>query len=93
MKAIWMGTVIADSDATVSVEGNSYFPPASVDRACLRPSNLQTVCPWKGTAGYYDIVVADRVNPDAAWYYADPKPEAMAIKDYIAFWKGVRIED
>jgi uncharacterized protein (DUF427 family) len=91
-KASWNGALIAQSDATVVVEGNHYFPPASVDAARLRASETHTVCSWKGTASYHDLVVDGQVNRDAAWYYPDPKPEAAHIKGYIAFWRGVRIE-
>ncbi|MCU0804921.1 MAG: DUF427 domain-containing protein [Burkholderiales bacterium] len=92
-RAVWKDTVIAESDACEIVEGNRYFPAVAVKREHLRPSDTRTVCPWKGTARYYDVVVGDAVNPDAAWYYPDPKPEAAAIRDRIAFWKGVRVED
>jgi uncharacterized protein (DUF427 family) len=91
-KASWNGTVIAESDAFELVEGNVYFPEASVRREHLRPSAHQTVCPWKGTAGYYDVVVGDAVNREAAWYYATPSDAAKQIKGHIAFWKGVKVE-
>jgi uncharacterized protein (DUF427 family) len=91
-KAIWNGTVIAESDQTVVVEGNHYFPPDSVKREYLKPSSTQTVCGWKGTASYYTIEVNGQLNRDAAWYYPTPKPEAKQIAGYIAFWKGVKIE-
>lgn len=84
-------TVIAHSDRTVEVEGNQYFPPDDVDPGALRPSATRTVCPWKGTASYYDVVVDGREWPDAAWYYPDPKDAAAQIKDRIAFWRGVRV--
>ncbi len=74
------------------VEGNRYFPPESVARVHLGPSATQTVCPWKGVAQYYDVVVAGQVNKDAAWYYPAPKPAAENIKNRIAFWKGVKVE-
>ena len=74
------------------VEGNVYFPPSAVDRRYLRDSATHTVCPWKGTCSYYDVVVGDAVNKDAAWYYPEPKPAARNIAGYIAFWKGVKIE-
>ena len=92
-EASWNGTRIAASDDCVVVEGNRYFPPDAVDRAHLRASSRTSVCPWKGTAQYYDVVVGDRVNADAAWYYADPKPAAAAIRGRIAFWKGVDVRD
>lgn len=91
-KAIWNGAVIAESDQTIIVEGNHYFPAPSVRDEFLRPSETHTVCPWKGTASYHTIEVNGQRNPDAAWYYADPKDEARKIKGYIAFWKGVRVE-
>ena len=92
MRAVWKGTVLAESDQTIVVEGNHYFPAASVDRQYLRPSSSHTVCSWKGVASYYDVVVSDQVNGDAAWYYSDPKAAASQIKDYIAFWHGIRVE-
>ena len=91
-KAVWNGTVIAESDDTVIVEGNHYFPADSVDSALLASSDATTVCPWKGTASYYDIVVDGQTNAGAAWYYPSPKPEAAEIKDRLAFWKGVTVE-
>ena len=91
-KAIWNGQVVAQSDATIKVEGNDYFPPDSVDPKFLKPSLSQTVCPWKGTASYYDVVVEDEVAPGAAWYYKSPKPAASEIKDYVAFWRGVQVK-
>lgn len=91
MKAIWKETVLAESDDTVVVEGNHYFPRESVREEHLRPSATHTTCPWKGEASYYDVVVGDLVNKDAAWYYADPTPEAVTVKGRVAFWKGVRV--
>lgn len=91
MKAIWNGVVIAESDDTVVVEGNHYFPVAAVDRRWLRDSRTTTSCPWKGIASYYDVVVNDAENKDAAWYYPDPKHAAETIRDRIAFWKGVQV--
>ena len=90
--ARWNGAVIAQSDATIVVEGNHYFPEASVHRANLRPSATHTVCGWKGTASYYDVVVGDAVNKDAAWYYPTPTDAAKEITGRIAFWKGVKVE-
>ncbi|MGQ9482097.1 DUF427 domain-containing protein [Chloroflexus sp.] len=84
--------MIAESPTTIVVEGNHYFPPESVRREYLRDSQTHTVCPWKGTASYYDVVVNGQVNRDAAWYYPTPKEEARQIAGYIAFWRGVRIE-
>lgn len=90
-KAIWEGVELASSNDAVEVEGNQYFPPESVDKSHLRPSDRTTQCPWKGTAHYYDVVVGDKVNRDAAWYYPEPKPAAENIKDRVAFWKGVEV--
>ena len=92
MRAVWNGAVIAESDQTVVVEGNHYFPASSVDQRYLRPSSNHTVCPWKGLAGYYDVVVGDQVNRDAAWYYAEPKPAASEIEGRVAFWHGVMVQ-
>ncbi|MFZ1907773.1 MAG: DUF427 domain-containing protein [Burkholderiales bacterium] len=94
-KAIWNGTVLAEAyaDAVQRVEGNTYFPPEAVDRTYLRESQTHTVCPWKGTASYYDVVVDGEVNRDAAWYYPVAKPAAEHIAGHVAFWKGVQVED
>jgi uncharacterized protein (DUF427 family) len=91
-KAIWNGTVIAETDNFETVEGNVYFPPGSVKREFFQPSDTHTVCPWKGTASYYTVAVDGRENRDAAWYYPDPKPAAANIKDHVAFWRGVTVE-
>ncbi len=91
-RAIWNGTVIAESDRCERVEGNGYFPPDGVQRACLKPSDSHTLCPWKGTASYYHVEVNGQQNTDAAWYCARPKPAAANIRGYIAFWRGVCIE-
>ena len=91
-RASWNGVVLAESDATEVVEGNQYFPPDSLHREFLRPSSHHTVCGWKGTASYYDVVVDGKVNKDAAWYYPTPFPAAKQITGYIAFWKGVQVE-
>ncbi len=91
-KAIWKDTVLADSDKTVVVEGNHYFPPDSVRKEFLNPSSTHTECPWKGTASYYNIEVNGAKNADAAWYYPEPRAAARQIKDHIAFWHGVRVE-
>lgn len=91
VKASWRGAVIADSDETVVVEGNHYFPPEAVDFDRLRPSETTTICPWKGTAHYFSVVVDGEENPDAAWYYPEPKPAAAEIRDRVAFWKGVEV--
>ncbi len=91
-RAIWKGAVLAESDQTVVVEGNHYFPPGSVRTEFLRPSETHTVCPWKGTASYHTVEVNGERNPDAAWFYPNPSAAASKIKDHIAFWKGVRVE-
>ncbi len=92
VKAIWNGATIAESDATVIVEGNHYFPRDSVNTTYVADSLTQTRCPWKGRASYFDVVVDEQVNKDAAWYYPEPKQAAEQIKDYVAFWRGVRVE-
>ena len=89
--ASWNGATIAQSDATVVVENNHYFPADSVNPAHLKPSATTSTCPWKGTARYYSVVVDGQENRDAAWYYPDPKPAAAEIKGRIAFWKGVKV--
>ena len=91
MKAIWNGTVVAESDDTVVVEGNHYFPAAAVKREYLLPSNTKTMCAWKGEARYHTLFVDGDANPDAAWYYPAPKEAAAEIKDRVAFWKGVQV--
>ena len=91
-KAIWQGTTIAETDKTEQVEGNQYFPPAAVRREHLELSAHTTVCPWKGIAHYYNVVVNGKKNENAAWFYPEPKPAANQIKDYVAFWKGVKVE-
>ena len=91
-KASWNGTVIAESDDTVVVEGNHYFPVESVRLELFEPTEHTSVCPWKGTAGYYTVVVDGQRNENAAWYYAEPKDAAAQIKDRVAFWKGVEVE-
>lgn len=93
MKAIWNNKVIAESSETVVVERNHYFPVDSVNRSYLQESDTHTVCPWKGTASYYDLYVDGELNKDAAWYYPEPKSAAEQIKGRIAFWKGVQITD
>ncbi len=92
-KAIWQDTVLAESDKTIEVEGNQYFPPEAIKREYFKPNDQHTTCPWKGLASYYDVDVAGKRNPNAAWYYPEPKPAANKIKDYVAFWKGVRVEN
>ena len=91
-RALWKGAVLAESDDTIVVEGNHYFPPQALRREFFRESATQTVCGWKGTASYYDIVVGEAVNHDAARYYPTTKPEATNIADYVAFWHGVTVE-
>jgi len=92
VKAIWKGKVLAESDQTEVVEGNHYFPADTVHKEFFRPSETHSTCPWKGVASYYSIEVDGEKNPDAAWYYPDPKPAARNITGRVAFWKGVRIE-
>lgn len=91
-KAVWNGTVIAESGDTIVVEGNHYFPPESVGSEYLVDSSSHTVCPWKGVASYYDVAVNGDVNRGAAWYYPEPSPAASQIAGYIAFWRGVKVE-
>ena len=90
--ATWEGQVLAESNNTVEVEGNQYFPPDSVHKENLQPSDHTTQCPWKGTAHYYHVVVNGKTNPNAAWYYPEPSAAAREIKDRVAFWKGVKVE-
>ncbi|MGM9425416.1 DUF427 domain-containing protein [Hydrogenophaga sp. MI9] len=92
MKATWNGAVIADSDDTVLVEGNHYFPEAALNRSFVTFSNHRTTCAWKGEAKYLSLLVNGELNTDAAWYYPDPKPEAENIRGRVAFWKGVKVE-
>ena len=89
MKAKWNNQVIADSEDTVVVEGNHYFPPDSINGDYFQNSNTHTTCPWKGEASYYKIVIEDKVEEDAAWYYPEPKEAAKEIKNFVAFYKGV----
>ena len=93
-KATWNGEVLAESAQGILVEGNIYFPPDSVNREYLRDSERQYTCPWKGQAGYYDVVVKGKVNKDAAWFYYEPSEAAKVIKDYVAFdtWNGIEVE-
>ena len=92
VRATFRGTVIAESDDTVVVEGNHYFPPGAVKAEYLEPSTHHTTCPWKGLASYHHVVVDGQRATDAAWYYPDPKEAASEIKDRIAFWRGVVVE-
>jgi len=92
MKASWNGCVIAESNDTVLVEGNHYFPDSSLKREYVSFSNHKTSCAWKGQASYYSLMVNGELNTDAVWYYADPKPEAEMVRNRVAFWKGVKVE-
>ena len=91
-RATWNGTLLVESDDTVVVEGNHYFPVDAVVDGALQPSDTQSVCPWKGTASYYDVIAGGEVNKDAAWYYPEPKDAAKEITGRLAFWKGVVVE-
>ncbi len=91
MKAVWNGVIVAESAATRVVEGNHYFPPASIDRKYFKDSETTSICPWKGEASYYTLEVDGTRNADAAWHYPKPKEAAAEIKDYIAFWRGVEV--
>jgi uncharacterized protein (DUF427 family) len=91
MKAIWNNTVLAESNDTIVVEGNHYFPADSIIKDHFKPSETHTVCGWKGTASYYDVVAGGETNSDAAWYYPQTKPDAKEIEGYVAFWKGVQV--
>jgi len=91
-RATWNDAVLAESAETVAVEGNQYFPLSDVRQDYLRPTDSHTTCPWKGVASYYDVVVGDRVNQNAAWYYANPSTAASGIKGCVAFWRGVKVE-
>lgn len=92
MKATWNGVVLAESDKTIVIEGNHYFPADTVNRQYFRNSSTHTTCPWKGEASYYDVVVDGQMNKDAAWYYPETKPAADEVKDRVAFWRGVEVE-
>ncbi|HZU58592.1 MAG TPA: DUF427 domain-containing protein [Actinocrinis sp.] len=92
VRATWNGQVLAESDHTIVVEGNHYFPPEAVNREFFAPSTTHTTCPWKGLASYYTVNVNGESNPDAAWYYPEPKDAAAKIRDYVAFWHGVTVE-
>ncbi|WP_436514628.1 DUF427 domain-containing protein [Ekhidna sp. To15] len=93
MKAIWNGEIIAESDDTVVVEGNHYFPPSSIKKDYFKETATQSVCPWKGTASYFSVEVNGEENKDAAWYYPETSELAKNIKGYVAFWKGVKVEN
>ena len=91
MKAVWRDTVVAESDDTVVIEGNHYFPEGALRREFVRPSGHHSFCPWKGEASYYTLEVDGKVNPNAVWYYANPKDAAKEIRGRVAFWKGVSV--
>jgi uncharacterized protein (DUF427 family) len=91
MKAIWNNAVLAESDETIVVEGNHYFPADAINKEFFAPSETHTVCGWKGTASYYDVVVNGATNKDAAWFYPATKPDAKEIENRVAFWKGVQV--
>ncbi len=91
-RAVWNGAVLAESDETIVVEGNHYFPRDTLNSEYLAPSDRQSRCPWKGMAGYFDVNVKGNLNPGAAWFYDDPKPAAADIAGRVAFWRGVQIE-
>ena len=93
MKAIWENKILAESDDTIVIENNHYFPPSSINQQYFTKSDTTSICPWKGTANYYTITVNGNQNIDAAWYYPSPKEDAKKITDYIAFWRGVDIID
>ncbi|WP_045802255.1 DUF427 domain-containing protein [Flagellimonas lutaonensis] len=93
MKAIWNDKILAESNKTVLVENNHYFPPESIQKEYFKPSNTHTTCPWKGEASYYTLQVDREENRDAAWYYPEPSEAAKKIKDHVAFWKGVTVEE
>jgi uncharacterized protein (DUF427 family) len=93
MKAIWQDTLLAESDKTIVVEGNHYFPPDSIKREFFQSSETHSTCPWKGLASYYHIRVGEKSNQDAAWYYPEPKNAAQQIKNYVAFWRGVKVNE
>ncbi|HEX7140865.1 MAG TPA: DUF427 domain-containing protein [Nitrososphaeraceae archaeon] len=93
MKAIWNEVILADSDLTVVIEGNHYFPPESINRRFFTESSTHTRCGWKGIASYYTIKIEDDYNQDSAWYYPEPLDKARSIKNYVAFWKGIKVEE
>jgi uncharacterized protein (DUF427 family) len=93
MKAIWENTLLAESNRTIVVEGNYYFPPDAIKRKFFKASDTHSTCPWKGLASYYNVQVGEKVNPDAAWYYPEPKDAAKSIKDHVAFWRGVKVSE
>ncbi|HVT92547.1 MAG TPA: DUF427 domain-containing protein [Bryobacteraceae bacterium] len=92
-RAIWEGAILAESDNCLTVEGNYYFPPDSLQRRYFEPTSEYTICPWKGRASYYHVIVDGKKNANAAWYYPKPSAAARNIKDHVAFWRGVRVEE
>jgi uncharacterized protein (DUF427 family) len=93
MKATWENTLLAESDKTIVIEGNHYFPPDSVKKEYFRSSDTHSTCPWKGLASYYHVDAGGKVNQDAAWYYPEPKEAAKQIRNYVAFWRGVKVSE
>ncbi len=93
MKAIYKNTILAESNDTIVIEGNHYFPPDSIKKEYFQESDTYSTCPWKGKAGYYNTIVNGEINRDSAWYYPEPKEAAKEIKNYVAFWKGVEVVD
>ena len=91
-KAIWNDTVLAQSNDTIIIDGNHYFPPESINKQYFQESNKHTICPWKGSANYYDIEVNGQINKDAAWFYPNAKEKAKHFEGYVAFWRGVQVE-
>lgn len=93
MKATWNNVDLAESEQTVVVEGNHYFPPEAINKEYFQESSTHSTCPWKGEASYYNLVVNGQVNKDAAWYYPEPKAAAAEIKNHVAFWRGVKVTE
>jgi uncharacterized protein (DUF427 family) len=93
MKAVWENTVVAESNETIVIEGNHYFPPDSIKTDCFAPSDTHSTCPWKGLASYYHVKAGEKLNQDAAWFYPEPKEAAKSIKNYVAFWRGVTVTE
>jgi len=93
MKAIWKNQVLAQSDQTIVIEGNHYFPAEAIDKKYFLPSNTHTTCSWKGEASYFTVKVDEEENKDAAWFYPEPKTAAAEIKNYVAFWRGVKVTE
>jgi uncharacterized protein (DUF427 family) len=92
LRVVWNGAVLAEAPRTIWLEGNHYFPPESLNRDCFRASRVKSLCPWKGLASYYTVVVDGLANPNAAWYYPHPSPLARKVKNHVAFWNGVQVE-